>query len=102
MKRVLFICSGGMSSAIVEQALNKEAKKTGFDLESSAVGSGEAESAIKQTDWDIIFVAPQVKHRFNQLKEIADGVAIPIELIPARDYSPLGGKNLLASVQKLG
>lgn len=27
MKKVLFICSGGMSSAIVEKALDKEAEK---------------------------------------------------------------------------
>lgn len=27
MKNILFICSGGMSSAIVEKALEKEAKK---------------------------------------------------------------------------
>lgn len=65
MKKVLFICSGGMSSAIVEQALDDEAKKAGVDVTSSAVGSGEAQDAINKDDWDIVLVAPQVKNRFD-------------------------------------
>ena len=35
-----------MSSAIVEKALEKEAEKNNVELESSAVGSGEAEHAV--------------------------------------------------------
>lgn len=98
MKKVLFICSGGMSSAIVEKALDKEAEKNGVALESSAVGTNEAEQTINSNDWDIILVAPQVKHRFNLFKEYADTAKIRIELIAPRDYSPLGGKNILALV----
>ncbi len=101
MKKVLFICSGGMSSAIVEKALDKEAEKKGIALTSSAVGSGEADSVIKEKDWDIIFVAPQVKHRFSLFKQSADEAHIPIELIKPTDYSPLGGKNLLKIIESL-
>ncbi|MDT2836474.1 PTS sugar transporter subunit IIB [Enterococcus durans] len=100
MKNILFICSGGMSSAIVEKALEKEAKKNNVELESSAVGSGEAEHAMKSSHWDMILVAPQVKHRFKLFKEVADEMKIPIELIPPRDYSPLGGKHLLELIQQ--
>lgn len=98
MKKVLFICSGGMSSTIVEKALEKEAEKNGIVLESSAVGTSKAEHAIKGNAWDIVLIAPQVKHRFNLFKEYADAENIRIELIAPRDYSPLGGKNLLAVV----
>lgn len=101
MKKVLFVCSGGMSSAIVEKSLDVEAKKSGIDLESQAVGTGEAENAIKSKRWDIILVAPQVKHRFKEIKELADDEKIPVELIEPRNYSPLGGKNLLKSITSL-
>lgn len=100
MKHVLFICSGGMSSAIVEKALEKEAEKNNVELESSAVGSGEVEHAMKSKKWDIILVAPQVKHRFKLFKEVADEMNLPIELIQPRDYSPLGGKHLLALIEQ--
>lgn len=101
MKKILFVCSGGMSSAIVEKALDVEAKKDGVDLESAAVGSGEAESTIKEQPWDMVLVAPQVKHRFSNFKQFADEAGVPIELIKPQDYSPLGGKNLLSLIKNL-
>ncbi|WP_179394264.1 PTS sugar transporter subunit IIB [Lacticaseibacillus absianus] len=100
MKKVLFVCSGGMSSAIVEKALKAEADKAGVELEANAVGSGEAQDAIAGNDWDIVLVAPQVRNRFNTFKEYADAKGIRIENIPPRDYSPLGGKHLLDLIQK--
>jgi len=95
MKKVLFICSGGMSSAIVEKALDKEAEKQNVDIITSAVGTGEAEDAINKKDWDIVLVAPQVKHRFSTFEKYAKEKGVPISLIPPRDYSPLGGPSLL-------
>lgn len=100
MKKVLFICSGGMSSAIVEKALKTEADKAAVELEANAVGSGEAQDAIEQNDWDIILVAPQVRNRFATFKQYADAKGVRIENIPPRDYSPLGGKHLLEIIQK--
>lgn len=98
MKKVLFVCSGGMSSAIVEKALDKAAGKKGIELESKAVGSGMAEDTIQKNKWDIILVAPQVKHQFEMIKGYADKKGVPIELIPPKDYSPLGGDNLLKMI----
>lgn len=98
MKKVLFVCSGGMSSAIVEKALDKAAEKKGIELESKAVGSGMAEDTIQKNEWDIVLVAPQVKHQFDTIKGYADKTGVPIELIQPRDYSPLGGDNLLKMI----
>lgn len=100
MKKVLFVCSGGMSSAIVEKALKTEAEKANVEIQANAVGSGEAQDAISNNDWDIILVAPQVKNRFETFKQFADAKNIPIVNIPPRDYSPLGGKNLLNLIEK--
>lgn len=98
MKKVLFVCSGGMSSAIVEKALDKAAEKKGVKLESQAVGSGMAQDMIQKGEWDIVLVAPQVKHQFSTIKNYADKKGLPIELIQPRDYSPLGGDNLLKMI----
>lgn len=100
MKKVLFVCSGGMSSAIIEKALMDEAKKVGLQIESSAVGSGQAEDAINQGGWDIILVAPQVRNRFDIFKGFAEAKGIKIATIPPRDYSPLGGKHVLELIEK--
>ncbi len=102
MKKVLFVCSGGMSSAIVEKALLDEAKKAGIEIEANAVGSGEAQDAIEGEPWDIVMVAPQVKNRYDTFKVYADKMNVPIVNIPPRDYSPLGGKHLLEFIEKTG
>lgn len=100
MKKVLFVCSGGMSSAIIEKALMDEAKKENIEIKASAVGSGEAQDAIANNDWDIVLVAPQVRNRFDTFKQYTDEKGIRIESIPPRDYSPLGGKHVLDLIEK--
>ena len=65
--KVLFVCSGGMSSAIVVNALKKEAEKKGMNMEVHAIGTNEVEEEVKN-GWDVVMVAPQVRHRFDSVK----------------------------------
>lgn len=96
--KVLFVCSGGMSSAIIVNTLKKEAQKNGMEMEVLAVGTSEFPAEV-QNGWDIAMVAPQVRHRFNLFKESADEANVPIEQIPPTAYSPLGGPALLKVIQ---
>ncbi|MEH6992833.1 PTS sugar transporter subunit IIB [Neobacillus drentensis] len=98
--KVLFVCSGGMSSAIVVNTLKKEAEKNGLNLEVLAVGAQEFDSEVRN-GWDVAMVAPQVRHRFDGFKESADAAGVPCEVIPPQAYSPLGGPTLLKLVKEL-
>lgn len=98
--KVLFVCSGGMSSAIIVSALKKEGEKQGIDLEVLAVGTQEFDSEVRN-NWDVAMVAPQVKHRFDGFKASADEVGVPCQVIPAQAYSPLGGPVLLKLINEL-
>ncbi|MED1202778.1 PTS sugar transporter subunit IIB [Heyndrickxia acidicola] len=98
--KVLFVCAGGMSSSIVVNALKKEADKEGLAMEVKAVGTGEVSNETKN-GWNIIMVAPQIRHRFSQVKTEADGANIPCELIPMKAYTPLGGPALLKIVKEI-
>ncbi|PHG56728.1 PTS sugar transporter subunit IIB [Bacillus toyonensis] len=95
--KVLFVCSGGMSSAIIIKALKKEGEKRGLVLEVLAIGTQEFASEV-YNGWDIAMIAPQVKHRFNQFKNSADEAGVSCRVIPAQVYSPLGGPALLKLV----
>lgn len=100
--KLLFVCSGGMSSAIVESALHKEAEKRGMTIETKAVGTTDFDGEVHK-GWDIALVAPQVKHRFESFKKSADDAGVPILVIPPRSYSPLGGPSLMKTIlDKLG
>ncbi len=98
--KVLFVCSGGMSSAIVVNALKKEAEKHGQDLEVKAVGSSEIVSEL-ENKWDVVMVAPQIKHRFDNIKKVADESGVPCGPIPPQAYTPLGGPVLFKTLEKL-
>ncbi|MFS0784731.1 PTS sugar transporter subunit IIB [Bacillus sp. 1P06AnD] len=98
--KVLFVCSGGMSSAIIVNALKKEGTKQGVELEVLAVGAQEFGMEVTN-GWDVAMVAPQVKHRFDQFKESADEAGVPCAVIPPQAYSPLGGATLLKMAKEL-
>lgn len=64
--KVIMVCSGGMSSAMVVDSIKKQADKENYDLEIKAVGSEEFENQIE--NYDLGLVAPQVKHRLDKFK----------------------------------
>ena len=97
--KVLLVCSGGMSSAIIVKAIEKEAAKTGLELMVKSVGSGEFAEEVK-SGWDIALVAPQVRHRLPFFQEAAAGSNIPVVVVPPQGYSPLGGAVVLAEIRK--
>ncbi|MCR8849783.1 PTS sugar transporter subunit IIB [Rossellomorea sp. SC111] len=98
--KVLFVCSGGMSSAIVVNALKKEGTKEGIEMEVHAIGTGEVSEEISK-GWDVCMVAPQIRHRFDQVKKAADEAKVPCGPIPPQAYTPLGGPTLLKTVKEL-
>ncbi|EIT86373.1 PTS system subunit IIB [Fictibacillus macauensis ZFHKF-1] len=97
--KILFVCSGGMSSAIVVNALKKEAAKEGLALEVKAVGTQEFAQEVKN-GWDLAMVAPQVRHIFDTFLAQATEASVPCELIPPQAYNPLGGPTLLKVVKQ--
>ncbi len=100
MKRVLLVCSGGMSSAIVVKAIENEAKKENFAMELKAIGTTTYEEEMAQ-NWDVVLVAPQVRHRIDTFKKVAEEFNVPIGLISPQGYSPLGGAKAFAQVKDL-
>ncbi|TRZ39453.1 PTS sugar transporter subunit IIB [Niallia circulans] len=98
--KVLFVCSGGMSSAILVNTLKKEAEKKGLTLEVLAVGAQEFAEEV-HNGWDVAMVAPQVRHRIDSFKESAEKAGVPCGVIPSQAYSPLGGPAMLKLLNEL-
>ncbi|MCQ9209514.1 PTS sugar transporter subunit IIB [Granulicatella seriolae] len=88
--KALMVCSGGMSSTIVVKALRQEAEKQGFDLEIDAVGTGEVEDELSNVDYDVLLVAPQVKHLIKRFEEYAKNTNTKLMLIEPTGYTPFG------------
>ena len=96
--KVLFVCSGGMSSAIVVNALKKEAEKKGMNMEVHAIGTSEVEEEVKN-GWDVVMVAPQVRHRFD-VKKLTEQESI-LRYYSAASIHAACGPALLKTVNEL-
>ncbi|WP_073998239.1 PTS sugar transporter subunit IIB [Anaerococcus urinomassiliensis] len=98
--KVLFVCSMGMSSSMAVNGLKEEGAKNNVEIEVNAIGSSGLEDEIKN-GYDIVMVAPQIRHRFKDLEEIAKKYNIPIELIEPVAYSPMGSEKLYEQAMNL-
>jgi len=98
--KVLLVCSGGMSSAIIVKAIEKEAERAGMALTIKSIGTGEFAEEVKN-GWNIVLVAPQVRHRLEVFQEAAAGLNIPVAVIPPQGYTPFGGAVVLGEIQKI-
>lgn len=98
--KVLLVCSGGMSSAIVVKAIETEAKRVGMDIKLKAIGTGQYEDEVLE-GWDLVLVAPQVRHRLDTFRKTAEELGIPIAVISPQGYSPMGGPKVIEEIKKL-
>ncbi len=97
--KVLLVCSQGMSSAIAAKALQEAARKKGIDLAVAECSTQAFAEEIKN-GYAVGMVAPQIRHRYEVLKQQADAAGVPCILIQPQGYTPLGGAKLLAQVEK--
>ena len=98
--KVLLVCSGGMSSAIVVKAVKQEADKQSFPLEIKAVGTGEFEEEVREGNYNLVIVAPQVKHRMKNFEEQAKPFNVPVEMIVPMGYTPIGASKVIEQIKK--
>lgn len=97
--KVLLVCSQGMSSAIAAKALGEAAQKRGLDITVTECSTQAFAEEIKN-GYAIGMVAPQIRHRYDILKQQAEAAGVPCILIQPQGYTPLGGAKLLAQVEK--
>ncbi|MEX5680618.1 MULTISPECIES: PTS sugar transporter subunit IIB [Staphylococcus] len=95
--KVIMVCSGGMSSSMIVDAVKKEASKENFDLEIVAVGTEAFENEI--ADYDLGLVAPQVRHRLDKFKKIGEAVNKPVDVIDPMGYTPIGAPKILKQIK---
>lgn len=98
--KVLLVCSGGMSSSIVVKAVKKEADKQSFPLEIKSVGTGEFQNELEEGNYNLVIVAPQVKHRMKSFEEQAKPFNVPVEVIVPMGYTPIGATKVLDQIRK--
>ncbi|MFA6075963.1 MAG: PTS sugar transporter subunit IIB [Negativicutes bacterium] len=96
--KILMVCAGGMSSAMVIRAIEQEGVKQGLEMKVKAVGIYEFEDEIKN-GWDVGLVAPQVRHCLANFQKAGNEANVPVIAMSPQCYTPLGGARALAEAK---
>ncbi|WP_167629768.1 PTS sugar transporter subunit IIB [Listeria valentina] len=93
MKKIMLICSAGMSSSLLVQKMQEEIALQQLDAEVIAVAEADVSKYISKVD--VVLLAPQVRFLAKGLKRKFGSREIPVEIIDAIDYGTMNGKNVL-------
>lgn len=98
VKKIMLMCSGGMSTSLLVTKMKKVATATGYDAEIAAYGCSDAESVVAQHQPDVLLLGPQVRYLYNELSTKLD---LPVGVINTMDYGMMDGEKVLKQAQTL-
>lgn len=97
MKKILLICSAGMSTSLLVTKMQKAATERGLDLDISATGSGTYKDLAANAD--VLLLGPQVRFMLREVTSAVPGK--PIEVIDMRAYGKIDGAAVVDQALKL-
>ena len=99
MKRILLVCSAGMSTSLLVSKMQAAAKAQGIDCTINAVG--EAELKKHENEIDVLLLGPQVRFMQKQYEDKLADKGIPVAVINMADYGMMNGQKVLQEAKRL-
>ncbi len=97
MKKIVLLCSAGMSTSYLVRKMEESAKEQGFDVTISAHSVSEAKSV--GADADIILLGPQIRFNLANVQQQLPG--IPVSVIDMKMYGTMNGAAVIEEVKKI-
>lgn len=97
MKKILLVCSAGISTSILVSKMKRVAEDQGLDVSIQVKSIAGVKEVIQ--DMDIVLLAPQIGYEQKKLQELAGD--IPVEKVDARDFGILNGEGVLREAMKV-
>ena len=94
MKKILLVCSAGMSTSLLVNKMKSAAQDMNVEVEIEALPVSECSTKINEVD--IVLLGPQVRFQKPQVEKLTNG-NIPVEVIDMRQYGVMHGKGILES-----
>lgn len=93
MKRILLVCSAGMSTSLLVSKMQIAAKEQGLEVWINAV----AESEVKNHEdkIDVVLLGPQVRFLLSKLNAKMEPKGVPVAVINTIDYGTMNGEKVL-------
>lgn len=99
MKKILLVCSAGMSTSLLVTKMRNSAKEKGIEVEIDALPVAEASTTVDNVD--IVLLGPQVRFQKETVEKLVKG-RIPVEVMDMRQYGMMNGEAILEdALQKI-
>lgn len=98
MKRILLICSAGMSTSLLVTKMQAAAKDMGVEADIFALSIAEYINVIDTVD--VVLLGPQVRFQKASVEKVVKG-RIKVDVINMKDYGTMNGKAVLEAAFKL-
>lgn len=99
MKKVMLICSGGMSTSLLASKVKKLAEEKGLDLDIFAIAAQETDEELEKQKLDLILLGPQIAFMKKQIQGKVADTGIPIDSIDRISYGMMDAKKVLEQIQ---
>ncbi|MBA9028655.1 PTS sugar transporter subunit IIB [Peribacillus huizhouensis] len=100
-KKILLVCSAGMSTSLLMTRMKKSAQEKGIDADVMALSSNEATKLLAKEKVDVLLIGPQVRFMKSKFEKIVADAHIPVAVIDMKDYGKMDGEKVLATALEL-
>ena len=97
MRKILLVCSAGMSTSMLVKRVQDAAKIQNYEIEIDAFSISQARTIGHK--WDVILLGPQVRYLLKEMK--ASFPNKPVEAIEMRTYGRMDGEAVLRLAKTL-
>ena len=93
MKKILLLCTLGMSTSMLVKKMRDAAKSRNIEVEIEAVMLGRFDELLDS--YDVFLLGPQVKFQKAEFQAKAKEKNKPLDVIDIKDYGMMNGENVL-------
>jgi PTS system cellobiose-specific IIB component len=88
-----------MSTSLLVESMLSAAQACQYDLEVEALSAGEYAARVKE--YDVVLIAPQIRHLRKSIEKLANSASKPVALIEPFHYATMNGQAALEQVLRL-
>ena len=101
MKKIMLVCSAGMSTSLLVTKMEQAAEKAGDEVEIFALPMSDGINRLSTVHCGLL--GPQVRFNLGKIKEEAAKVnpGLPVDVIDMKDYGMMNGEKVYNYAKKL-
>ena len=101
MKKIMLVCSAGMSTSLLVTKMEQAAEKVGDEVEIFALPMSDGINRLSTVD--CVLLGPQVRFNLGKIIEEAAKVnpGLPVDVIDMKDYGMMNGEKVYNYAKKL-